>query len=77
MAWKKKKKQQVKREASCQEIYVEGQNKEILEGNHPTQEGNQLSWREILLSLQGNQCFLGLIIANFSWFLPVRMFPVT
>ena len=36
---------------------LEGKNKEIHKGNHPTLEGNLPCWREILPSLQGNKHF--------------------
>ena len=36
---------------------LEGKNKEIHKGNHPTLEGNLPCWRESLPSLQGNKHF--------------------
>ena len=36
---------------------LEGKNKEINKGNHPTLEGNLPCWREIFPSLQGNKHF--------------------
>ena len=53
-AWKKWQNRKLLARKFCD---LEGKNKEIHKGNHPTLEGNLPCWREILPSLQGNKHF--------------------